>query len=279
MKIISKIVDLQDYLEVVRLQNRVIGFVPTMGALHAGHTGLVDIGKQNGYFMVVSIFVNPTQFNNKEDLINYPRMLQSDLDALQGLADLVFIPEVDEMYPEPDTRVFDFGSAAMVMEGAFRPGHFNGVAQIVSKLFDAVKPDVAYFGEKDFQQLHIVRKLAAEFFPNINIVGCPIARENDGLAMSSRNLRLEPHHREIAGFIFKYLSESKQFVNNKPIPFIKDWIESNITKATGFKIEYVEIINGNNLQPIANWTDSNYIVVCIALWAGKIRLIDNIRYI
>jgi len=278
MKVISKIADLQDYLRVIRIQNRNIGFVPTMGALHAGHLGLVEISKQNGCFTVVSIFVNPTQFNNKEDLANYPRMLDTDLALLQDLADIVFIPEVEEMYPQPDLRVFDFGAAARVMEGAFRPGHFNGVAQIVSKLFAAVEPHVAYFGEKDFQQLHIVRKLAEAEFPGLKIVGCPIARENDGLAMSSRNLRLEPEHRVVAGNIYKFLRYSVQFVENENIDWIKAWVIDNIQQSTNFKIEYFEVVNGHTLQPILSWKETDYVVACIALWAGKIRLIDNIRY-
>lgn len=228
---------------------------------------------------VVSVFVNPTQFNDKNDLIKYPRTLDADCELLESVgASFVFAPSVEEMYPEPDTRVFSFSPLDTVMEGKFRPGHFNGVAQIVSKLFDAVRPDRAYFGEKDFQQLAIIRKMVKQLHYNLEIVGCPIVREEDGLALSSRNARLSTVEREIALNISKTLYKSRTFAVDHSVEETLQFVESEIGKVQGLQLEYFEIVDGNTLQSIANWDDTTYAVGCITVFCGEVRLIDNIKY-
>lgn len=250
-----------------------------MGALHNGHASLVERSVAGNDVTVVSIFVNPTQFNDKNDLMNYPRNVEADCALLDTLnADIAFVPEVEEMYPEPDTRVFNFAPLDSVMEGPFRPGHFNGVAQIVSKLFYAVEPDRAYFGEKDFQQLAIIREMVRQLSLNIEIVGCPIVREADGLAMSSRNMLLTAEERERALVISRTLFKSVEYAREHSLAATKSYVEEAINAVDGFKLEYFQIVDGNTLQPVGEWDDSNYIVGCIALFCGKIRLIDNIKY-
>jgi pantoate--beta-alanine ligase len=227
----------------------------------------------------VSVFVNPTQFNDKNDLKNYPRDLQADCELLELIGTTyVFAPEVEEMYPEPDTRVFSFAPLDTVMEGGCRPGHFNGVAQIVSKLFYAVEADKAYFGEKDFQQLAIIREMVRTLQIPIEIIGCPIVRESDGLALSSRNMLLTAEERNRALTISRTLFTSLEYAMSHTLSETKSFVEGAINATDGLKLEYYQIVDGNTLQEIANWDDSDYVVGCIALFCGKIRLIDNIKY-
>ena len=279
MKVIHTISDLKLELEKNRAAGQSIGLVPTMGALHAGHIELVKRCVVENDICVVSIFVNPTQFNDQNDLIKYPRTLDADCELLKipGCA-IVFAPEVDEIYPEPDTRVFDFGALEKVMEGAFRPGHFNGVAQIVSKLFDIVAPDSAYFGEKDFQQLAIIREMVKQLQFDIKIVACPIVRERDGLAMSSRNTRLTPSAWKSATKISETLFKSRSFAGKIPVSELKKRIIETIDAVPDLRTEYFDIVDGNTLQPVSDWNESDYIVGCIAVFCGEVRLIDNIKF-
>lgn len=279
MKIIDTISELENQLQGYRHKGETIGLVPTMGALHQGHASLVERCVADNKVSIVSLFVNPTQFNNKEDLKHYPRTPEKDHELLERLGvDYVFSPSVEEMYPEEDKRVFDFGQLDKVMEGEFRPGHFNGVAQIVSKLFDIVKPDNAYFGEKDFQQLAIVKDMVRQLQMPVNIIGMPIVRESSGLAMSSRNQRLSEEQKKNASEVYKVLNESKLMID-KFIPYeLINYVSESINKVSGLKVEYFQIVDGDNLQPVTSWSDSDYIVGCIALFCGEVRLIDNIRY-
>lgn len=279
MKIIDTISKLENQLQGYRHKGETIGLVPTMGALHQGHASLVERCVADNKISIVSLFVNPTQFNNKEDLKHYPRTPEKDHELLERLGvDYVFSPSVEEMYPEEDKRVFDFGQLDKVMEGEFRPGHFNGVAQIVSKLFDIVKPDNAYFGEKDFQQLAIVKDMVRQLQMPVNIIGMPIVRESSGLAMSSRNQRLSEEQKKNASEVYKVLNESKLMID-KFIPYeLINYVSESINKVSGLKVEYFQIVDGDNLQPVTSWSDSDYIVGCIALFCGEVRLIDNIRY-
>lgn len=279
MKIIDTISELENQLQGYRHKGETIGLVPTMGALHQGHASLVERCVADNKISIVSLFVNPTQFNNKEDLKHYPRTPEKDHELLERLGvDYVFSPSVEEMYPEEDKRVFDFGQLDRVMEGEFRPGHFNGVAQIVSKLFDIVKPDNAYFGEKDFQQLAIVKDMVRQLQMPVNIIGMPIVRESSGLAMSSRNQRLSEEQKKNASEVYKVLNESKLMID-KFIPYkLINYVSESINKVSGLKVEYFQIVDGDNLQPVTSWSDSDYIVGCIALFCGEVRLIDNIRY-
>ena len=279
MELIKSIAVLGNLLSGFRKEGKTIGLVPTMGALHEGHAALVKRCVAENDITVVSVFVNPTQFNNPEDLRLYPRTLDADCALLEKLGvDIVFAPDVEEMYPEPDTRVFDFGMLDKVMEGRFRPGHFNGVAQIVSKLFYAVGPDRAYFGEKDFQQLAIVREMVKQLQIPVEIVAVPIVREASGLALSSRNMRLTPQQRETASEIFKTLKMSVEMISKQSVEDTKKFVVDRINNQEGLSVEYFEIVDGNTLQSITDWNDSSYIVGCIAVFCGEVRLIDNIRY-
>jgi pantoate--beta-alanine ligase len=254
-----------------------IGFVPTMGALHSGHISLVEQCRRENGIVVVSLFVNPTQFNDKSDLANYPRTLEEDLYKLSSVGcDFVFTPSVNEMYPEEDTRVFDFGMLDKVMEGAHRPGHFNGVAQIVSKLFDVVLPDKAYFGEKDFQQLAIIRRMVTMMNYPVQIAGCAIVREADGLAMSSRNMRLTPDQRQNAPAIAHTLFACKEKIGSMPLDELKNWVADQINSTPGLQTEYFDIVDRNTLQPASEYRE-NALQGCIAVHVGVVRLIDNIR--
>ncbi|GHS90942.1 pantothenate synthetase [Bacteroidia bacterium] len=279
MKIISTIRELQENLNTCKKENKTIGFVPTMGALHQGHIELVKRCVAENDTCVVSIFVNPTQFNDKNDLLKYPRTLDADCELLkQAGCTYIFAPPAEEMYPEPDTRQFDFGLLEKVMEGALRPGHFNGVAQIVSKLFDAVKPGKAYFGEKDFQQLAIIREMTRRMNYRIEIIPCPIVRESDGLAMSSRNTRLNNKERQEAVLISKTLFESRKLKDRIPVEKLKEWVIETINKSPELKVEYFDIVDGNTLQSISSWKDSSFKVGCVAVFCGEVRLIDNVQY-
>ncbi len=270
---------MQALLDSCRRENKTIGLVPTMGALHQGHLELAKRCVVENDVCVVSIFVNPTQFNDKNDLLKYPRMLEADCDLLgQTGCRFVFAPSVEEMYPKEDTRQFDFGTLDRVMEGRFRPGHFNGVAQIVSKLFDAVKPDRAYFGEKDFQQLAVIREMTKMLGYPIDIIPCPIVREADGLAMSSRNMRLTPGQRKESVKISGALFESKNLKSRMGVKDLKQWVVETVDLSPELETEYFEIVDGNTLESIDSWADSDDPVGCIAVFCGAVRLIDNIRY-
>lgn len=279
MKLISTIKDLKSLLDECRAEGKTVGLVPTMGALHQGHASLVERAVKENDVVVVSVFVNPTQFNDKNDLKNYPRTLEADCALLEKIgADIAFAPSVEEMYPTEDTRQFSFAPIDTVMEGACRPGHFNGVAQIVSKLFYAVEPDKAYFGEKDFQQLAIIREMVRQLDLKLEIVGCPIVREADGLAMSSRNTLLTADERQRALTISRTLFASLDYAAGNSLAATKAFVEEKINSTPGIELEYYQIVDGNTLQEINEWSDSDYIVGCIALFCGKIRLIDNIKY-
>ena len=279
MELIKTSKELDQRLSSHRKGGQSVGFVPTMGALHEGHLSLVEEAGRQCEVVVVSIFVNPTQFNDPGDLERYPRDLDSDLKMLEDTpCELVFAPSVKEVYPEPDTRTFDFGQLDKVMEGKHRPGHFNGVAQVVSRLFDLVNPDKAFFGQKDFQQLAIVREMVQQLNLGIEIVGCSIVREKDGLAMSSRNRLLTKKHRKSAPLIAQTLSESCNFVPSKSIAEVKAWVVKTLDADENLETEYFEIVDGRSLQLVDNWNQSDYIVGCIAVYAGEIRLIDNVVY-
>ncbi len=279
MLVVDTIEQLRSYLAAARSEGKSVGLVPTMGALHEGHASLVARSVAENGVTVVSVFVNPTQFNDKGDLERYPRTLDADCRLLQRLgADCVFAPSVEEVYPEPDTREFDFAPLDKVMEGIYRPGHFNGVAQIVSKLFMYVEPDRAYFGEKDFQQLAIIREMVRQMDFKLTIVGCPIVREDDGLALSSRNALLTESQRRTALAISKTLFASVAYAKQHTLAETKQMVEQAIADTEGLELEYYEIVDGNTLQPLTAWDDASYVVGCITVYCGKVRLIDNIRY-
>ena len=279
MKVIHTIKDLQAELSVLKAQGKKVGLVPTMGALHAGHASLVKRSVKENEVTVVSVFVNPTQFNDKNDLVKYPRTLDADCKLLEACgATYAFAPSVEEMYPEPDTRQFSYAPLDTVMEGAFRPGHFNGVCQIVSKLFEAVKPHRAYFGEKDFQQLAIIREMVRQMQFDLEIVGCPIVREEDGLALSSRNARLSAEERENALKISQTLFKSRTFAATHTVSETLKFVEDAIAAVPGLRLEYFEIVDGNTLQKVDNWNQTSYVVGCITVFCGDVRLIDNIKY-
>lgn len=279
MKVIHTIKDLQAELSVLKAQGKKVGLVPTMGALHAGHASLVKRSVNENEVTVVSVFVNPTQFNDKNDLVKYPRTLDADCKLLEACgATYTFAPSVEEMYPEPDTRQFSYAPLDTVMEGAFRPGHFNGVCQIVSKLFEAVKPHRAYFGEKDFQQLAIIHEMVRQMQFDLEIVGCPIVREEDGLALSSRNARLSAEERENALKISQTLFKSRTFAATHTVSETQKFVEDAIAAAPELRLEYFEIVDGNTLQKVGNWDQTSYAVGCITVFCGDVRLIDNIKY-
>lgn len=279
MKLIQTIQELRTELDALRKEGKTIGLVPTMGALHAGHASLVKRAVAENDVVVVSDFVNPTQFNDKNDLLKYPRTLDADCKLLEECgASFVFVPSVEEIYPEPDTRQFSYAPLDTVMEGKFRSGHFNGVCQIVSKLFLIVEPTRAYFGEKDFQQLAIIREMVRKYPFNLEIVGCPIVREENGLALSSRNARLSDEQRIQALQISKTLFTSVEYAQTHTLAETKAFVESAISTAEGLRLEYFEIVDGNSLQTVCDWKDSSYIVGCITVFCGEVRLIDNIKY-
>lgn len=279
MKIVHAIKDLQEALADLRAQGKTVGLVPTMGALHAGHASLVKRSVAENDATVVSVFVNPTQFNDKNDLTKYPRTLEADCRLLEQCgATVVFAPSVEEIYPEPDMRHFSFPPLDTVMEGAYRLGHFNGVCQIVSKLFDLVKPDRAYFGEKDFQQLAIIREMVRQLKFPLQIVGCPIVREADGLALSSRNTRLSAEQRQQALKISQTLFASVDYAATHTVAQTQQFVEDAIAAAPGLRLEYFELVDGNTLQKITDWAGTDYAVGCITVFCGEVRLIDNIKY-
>jgi pantoate--beta-alanine ligase len=258
-------------------EGKTIGFVPTMGALHEGHLTLIRQAAGENDFVVVSIFVNPIQFNNPDDLAKYPRTLEADLQKLGGTGcQLVFAPSAEEMYPEPDLTEFNFGQLEQVMEGKFRPGHFKGVAIVVKKLFEIVAPHKAYFGEKDFQQLAIIKKLVSMLQIDLEIVPCPIVREADGLAMSSRNARLTPDERAEATVIYKALTGVKENYSWFVPGGVRQLVMGEIQESPHFRVEYADVVDAETLQPFEDWSDAEHAVVCVAAFIGKVRLIDNI---
>lgn len=281
MQVFNKIVELQNKLFDDRKQGKSIGLVPTMGALHDGHASLVKKSVTDNDITVVSVFVNPTQFNDPKDLNSYPRDTEADCKLLESVgADYVFIPSVEEMYPTPDTRHFEFPPVSTVMEGAHRPGHFNGVCQVVSRLFYIVRPGKAYFGEKDWQQIAVVKAMVKSLGLGVEIVECPIVRDIDGLARSSRNALLSDDERKIAPNIFKALKESIEYAKKHGVKETHDYVVEKINSTPGLDVEYFEIVDGNTLQQVNNWGDSDYIVGCITVYCGKrpVRLIDHIKY-
>ncbi|MEA3460596.1 MAG: pantoate--beta-alanine ligase [Bacteroidota bacterium] len=271
--------DLSGHLLTFQNEGKTLGLVPTMGALHQGHTSLVEKATAENDIVVVTIFVNPAQFNDPSDLNHYPRTLDRDLELLRSLeADLVFVPSVKEMYPEEDNQVFDLGNLDKVMEGKHRQGHFKGVAQIVSKLFMLVRPHRAYFGQKDFQQLVIIRRLVEILELDLSIVACPIIREKDGLAMSSRNIRLSKEERKLAPFIFETLMEARMKKEDLTPRQLKEWVRLQFELQTAFELEYFEIIEDKGLTSIEEWDDEVNKVACLAVQLGEVRLLDNLNF-
>ncbi len=282
MKIIRTIKDLEQQLNEARNNGQSIGLVPTMGALHAGHISLIDRARNENDVVVVSLFVNPTQFNNPNDLATYPRTEEADCRKLEvAKVDYAFIPSVEEIYPEPDTRQFDLGGVAEVMEGAMRPGHFNGVAQIVSKLFAITNPTRAYFGEKDFQQIAVIRRMVELLGFDLEIVDCPIKREDDGLAMSSRNVRLNPQQRKSAPTIHRVLEQSVEYSRNHSVEETIEYVVSNIDSDPEMETEYYSIVNPITMQPLKEWNEApeGVAVGCVTVNLGDVRLIDNQKYL
>ncbi len=279
MKILKKSSVISDKLSLLKKQGKSIGFVPTMGALHQGHLSLIECSNKKDDITVVSIFVNPTQFNNQNDFEKYPRILDDDLEQLKKVkCDLLFVPSNEEMYPDEDTREFDFGHLDKVMEGAHRPGHFRGVGLIVSKLFEVITPDRAYFGEKDFQQIAIIRSLTKKLNLPVEIVSCPIIREEDGLAMSSRNIRLTDEQRKNVPLISKTLFESLVKAKSLSVEETKEWVIRTLNNNAYLDVEYFEIVDENTLLPVESWEQPCNKRGCIAVHVGDIRLIDNIGF-
>lgn len=281
MQLIQTTKDLQAALSSARAAQKSIGLVPTMGALHAGHASLIKRCVSQNDVSVVSVFVNPTQFNDPSDLQNYPRTLEADCKLLEDLnVDYVFAPAVSEMYPEADTRSFSYPPITTVMEGAYRPGHFNGVCQIVSKLFYIIEPTRAYFGEKDFQQIAVIRAMVNDLKIPVEICPCPIIREDSGLAMSSRDALLTEEDTTTAQHISQTLFQSVEYAKTHTLPETKAYVIDTINAIDGLKVQYFEIVDGTRLESLADWNDSNYIVGCITVFCGHrpVRLIDNIKY-
>ena len=277
MLVVKTIDELKDVVFRIKSNGKSVGLVPTMGALHDGHLSLLKRAKAENEVVVCSIFVNPVQFNNPVDLEKYPRDVEGDLNLIQPYVDVVFTPTAEEVFPEPPKEVYDFGKLDKVMEGAFRPGHFNGVGIIVKRLLDWTNPDKAYFGEKDYQQLVIIKHLVKQYQLKTQIVPCPIVREASGLAMSSRNQRLSVEDRMKAANIYRILTESLD-LKEAPVQEIKDFVINEINKIDGFKLDYFEIVDDMSLQPVEFKDLSTGIIGCIAVYVGEVRLIDNIRY-
>ena len=279
MRVVKTISELKSLISGYKQENKTVGLVPTMGALHAGHKSLVDRARKENDIVVVSVFVNPTQFNNKQDLATYPRTEERDCALLEAAGcDVVFMPAVEEVYPEPDNRQFDLGAVAEVMEGAHRPCHFNGVAQIVSKLFGFVEPDRAYFGEKDFQQIAVIRKMVQLEGFKLQIVACPIKREDDGLALSSRNVRLTAEQRQLAPNIYRVLKESCNFAKSHTVAETEKFVVDSLNALPQMEVEYYSIVDALTMQPVSDWADADSITGCITVYCGEVRLIDNIAY-
>ncbi len=279
MHIVKDILSLTALIKEVKLQQQTIGFVPTMGALHQGHISLIHQSLSENSFTLASIFVNPMQFNNADDLKKYPRMTEEDIHLLtQSGCDALFLPEVSSVYQQNEEPLnFDLGMLDKVMEGKHRPGHFRGVITIVHKFFEWIDPDAAYFGEKDFQQLAVIRMMASQLHPHIKIIGCPTLREPNGLAMSSRNLRLDARTRNEAGVIFQSLSHIKELKNLLPVAEVCHRTIASIQALNSFKVEYLEIVDARSLMPITQWNEAPALRACVAVMANNVRLIDNIE--
>ena len=288
MQTITTIAALNAAIEEAKNANKTIGLVPTMGALHEGHLSLIHKAREQNDLVVVSVFVNPIQFNNKEDLAKYPRTVEADCEKLSSAgADIAFVPSVEEMYPEPVNTVYHFGPIEEVMEGPRRPGHFSGVAVVVRRLFDLTKPNRAYFGEKDFQQIAIIRNLLEQIKYPIEIVPCPIVRAEDGLALSSRNMRLSAEARAVAPHIYATLQQAVEMSEVEDVETVHDFVIDTLSsfhevngldESLKFEPEYFEIVNDTTLQPISDWKDAKGIVGCIAVWLTGVRLIDMVRF-
>lgn len=278
MKVFSKISDTTAFIQKQKISGLTIGFVPTMGALHEGHLSLMRQAKSENDLLIVSIFVNPIQFNNKKDLEKYPKTFDADSLMLEEVGcDILFAPSAIEMYPEPILKNYDFGLLGDVMEGANRPGHFNGVAIVVKKLFEICLPTKSYFGEKDFQQLAIINKLVKIENLDVEIIPCQIVRESDGLAMSSRNSRLSNEQRQIAPFIHKTLVQARNLAGNNSVNDVKIWVENEFKSNVAFQLEYFEIADDADLQRVSNWNKAENIMGFVVANMGNVRLIDNIR--
>ena len=276
MKTVYTVNELKQELASVDMSG--VGFVPTMGALHAGHRSLVEKARKECETVVVSVFVNPTQFNDKNDLKHYPRTPEADEALLEAAgADIVFMPTVEEIYPEPDTRIFDFGQIDKVMEGATRPGHFNGVAQVVSRLFDMVNPAKAYFGEKDFQQIAVIKAMVAQLGLKLDIVESPIIRDEDGLALSSRNTLLTKEHRAAAPHIYATIKQCAEKMQAMTPAELSAWVTAEVESNPLLKVIYFQAVDALSMQQISAWSESERVQGCIAVQAGDIRLIDNVR--
>lgn len=279
MKVVHTKKELTDLIGSYKKEGKTIGFVPTMGALHEGHLSLVTQCKKNSDVAVVSVFVNPTQFNDPEDLKRYPRTPERDCALLEKAGcDVAFLPSVEEIYPEEDIRKFDFGYLESIMEGAKRPGHFNGVGQVVSRLFDMVQPDKAFFGMKDFQQVAIIKNMVRQLHYTLEIIPCPIVREASGLALSSRNALLDKEHKENAPHIYATLKKARELASQMGVNELKKWITDEINRNPFLETEYVEIVDDTTLKVIDDWQEKGTKVACVAVYAGKIRLIDNIVF-
>jgi pantoate--beta-alanine ligase len=275
--IFTKIPDLQAVLADEKLRNRTVGFVPTMGALHEGHLSLIHASRQSTDVTTCSIFVNPTQFDDRNDLLRYPRTPGIDTGMLEKAGcDTLFMPSDEEMYPSAARAKFDFGQLGKVLEGARRPGHFNGVAQVVKRLFEIVKPDLAFFGTKDYQQLLIVKALVKQMGSHIRIIGCPIMREPDGLAMSSRNKLLDAQERKAAGYIPIVMQEAREIVMMGGIKKAKSFVANEISKQPLLKLDYYEVCDPTTLEALSEYHPGAGSIALIAVYAGKIRLIDNL---
>jgi len=277
MKVFKTIAEIKNHIQAQKRQNASVGFVPTMGALHEGHLKLLEEAKKENDLVVCSIFVNPIQFNNPQDLNNYPRTFEADREKLEQIeCEVVFHPSVKEMYPEPENTIIDFGGLENVLEGKYRPGHFNGVGVVVKKLFEIVEPHRAYFGLKDYQQLVIINKLVKDFNIPVEVIPCPTVREKDGLAMSSRNKLLTRKERKIAPMIYETLKMVKIQSGFSTVNELKGFVEETFAKNKSMKLEYFEIVDMYTLKPVQRWIESHHIIACIAVYLGKVRLIDNI---
>lgn len=275
MKIIESVKELQKYSAIEFTKGNTIGCVPTMGALHEGHLSLIKRAHDENDIVFCSIFVNPVQFNNADDLVKYPRTIEADIELVKDYVDYLFVPTVEEIFPFQPTETYDFGTVANVMEGAARPGHFNGVGVIVRRLLDWIRPHKAYFGEKDFQQIAVIKELCKQCRILTEIVPCPIVREPNGLAMSSRNRRLSEHEFAISANIHKILSESTKI---EDLQLVKSFVTENIAKIPEFKLDYFEMADAETLLPVENFNDAEHIMGFITVYVGEVRLIDNIRY-
>lgn len=279
MEILNTVAEVREFVSRCKSEHKSVGYVPTMGALHDGHMSLVRQALNTCDVCIATVFVNPTQFNDPKDLETYPRTFEADAEKLKAAGThAVFYPTVQEVYPTRDERIFNVGAVAEVMEGAYRPGHFNGVMQVVSRFFDIIKPDKAFFGEKDFQQIAVIRAMVRDLGLSVQILACPIVREADGLALSSRNVRLTPENRSRAPQIHRVLMESVSMMDTQTPEQVKAWVIAQLDAVPEMRVEYYEIVDGISLQSVRKWSDSPHVVGCITVYCGDVRLIDNIHY-